>query len=65
METPCVNICVIDQATRLCAGCHRSIDEIARWRAYTDAERARIMAELPARAAQAEPSKARAAVSGR
>ena len=52
METPCVNICVIDQVTRLCAGCFRSLDEIARWRSYSDAERARIMAQLPARRPQ-------------
>jgi len=54
METPCVNICVIDQTTRLCAGCHRSIDEIAGWRGYTDAERRRIMSDLPARARAAK-----------
>lgn len=50
MQTPCVNICVIDEATRQCAGCARTIAEIAGWRSFTDAERARIMAELPARA---------------
>lgn len=56
METPCVNICVIDQATRLCAGCHRSIEEIARWRSYTDAERRSIMAKLAHRKVTADAS---------
>lgn len=49
IETPCVNICVIDQVTRLCAGCGRTIDEIASWRTLSDADRRRIMAELPER----------------
>ncbi len=49
METPCINVCVIDQTTRLCAGCGRTIDEIAGWRVLPDSERRRIMAELPQR----------------
>ena len=65
METPCINICAIDQATRLCAGCYRSIDEIARWRSYPDAERARIMAELPARRPDAQLADAHAPGPGR
>ena len=52
METPCVNICTIDQKSRLCCGCGRSIDEIARWSSMTSLERRRIMAELPGRVAK-------------
>lgn len=48
--TPCVNICVIDPKTRLCTGCLRSLDEIAGWSVYSDAERAAIMATLADRA---------------
>ena len=33
METPCVNICLLDSETGICAGCGRSIEEIARWAA--------------------------------
>lgn len=57
IETPCNKVCTIDPASRLCAGCGRSLDEIARWTALTDAERARVMAELPQRL---ETSRARA-----
>ncbi len=46
METPCVNICTIDPQSRLCVGCLRSIDEIARWSAMTSSERRRIMDAL-------------------
>jgi predicted Fe-S protein YdhL (DUF1289 family) len=49
METPCEKICVVDQPSGLCRGCGRSLAEIERWTAYSDAERTRIMAELPNR----------------
>ncbi|HMN36154.1 MAG TPA: DUF1289 domain-containing protein [Hyphomicrobium sp.] len=55
MDTPCIKICVIDPATRSCSGCHRTLEEIARWASMTDAQRKRIMAELPARKAPAAP----------
>jgi predicted Fe-S protein YdhL (DUF1289 family) len=53
IQSPCINVCVIDAGTGLCAGCSRSLDEIARWAAMTDPERQRIMRELPSRHAQA------------
>ncbi|MGN6621504.1 MAG: DUF1289 domain-containing protein [Sphingomonas sp.] len=49
IETPCVNVCRIDTATRLCKGCARTADEIARWTSLSDSERRRVMADLPAR----------------
>ncbi len=49
METPCIRICVIDQASGLCEGCGRTLDEIAGWSAMTDRERQSIMKALPAR----------------
>ncbi len=29
--TPCIHVCVMDEATGLCRGCHRSAAEICRW----------------------------------
>jgi uncharacterized protein len=49
IETPCKRVCVVHPTLRLCIGCGRSLDEIARWMGYSAAERARIMAQLPAR----------------
>lgn len=49
IESPCINICTLDARSGLCLGCGRTIDEIARWGAMSAVERARIMAELPAR----------------
>jgi hypothetical protein len=50
-ESPCTRICTLDTRSGLCLGCGRTIDEIARWAAMSGAERARVMAELPARRA--------------
>ena len=57
METPCINICLLDTETGLCVGCGRSIEEIARWSAMSDAERRAIMRELPARQERLEVAK--------
>ena len=39
----------MNEATALCRGCYRTLDEIARWGTMSDAERAAVMAALPAR----------------
>ena len=31
VESPCIKLCVVHPAARLCLGCYRSIDEIAAW----------------------------------
>ncbi|HEY2836140.1 MAG TPA: DUF1289 domain-containing protein [Rhizomicrobium sp.] len=52
METPCLKICIYEPGAGLCLGCGRTLAEIAGWTALNDAERRRIMAELPARLAK-------------
>ena len=49
MESPCINVCVIDPDSGLCAGCHRTLAEIGQWASLTDEERRRIMSKLPVR----------------
>jgi predicted Fe-S protein YdhL (DUF1289 family) len=44
-------VCVLDPDSGLCLGCGRTVDEIARWSAMTEAERTHIMADLPRRKA--------------
>ena len=46
MESPCVNICKLDKAGRICTGCGRTVQEIARWRDMSKAERRAIMERL-------------------
>lgn len=50
IDSPCVKLCTIHPAARICIGCLRSIDEIAQWSRLTPAERQAIMATLPTRA---------------
>lgn len=49
-SSPCIRLCQIDPASRLCLGCLRSLDEIARWAGMSEPERLAIMANLPERA---------------
>lgn len=44
--SPCTRVCRIDEATGLCQGCRRTLDEIARWAGMTAAERAAVWARL-------------------
>jgi len=50
IQSPCIKICVIHPASRLCTGCLRSIDEIGAWSQMGPAVREAIMDELPSRA---------------
>jgi predicted Fe-S protein YdhL (DUF1289 family) len=38
-ESPCVKICRLDPAGRVCLGCFRSLDEIALWSGMTAEQR--------------------------
>ncbi|MCY4304468.1 MAG: DUF1289 domain-containing protein [Aestuariivita sp.] len=50
IQSPCIQVCVVDRYERLCTGCHRSLDEIARWSSMSSDERERVLVELPSRA---------------
>ncbi len=45
----------MDPKSGLCIGCARTLDEIARWAEMSDAERERVLAELPQRAQVQKP----------
>jgi predicted Fe-S protein YdhL (DUF1289 family) len=49
VSSPCIKICTMDAASRLCVGCGRSLEEIARWGSMSEAERLEIMRALPER----------------
>jgi hypothetical protein len=49
IESPCNKVCVMNEATGLCRGCYRTLDEIACWGTMSDKERSAVLAELPAR----------------
>ncbi len=48
-SSPCIRLCVIDPASKLCEGCGRTLQEIAQWSRLSEAERLAIMATLEER----------------
>ncbi|MEP6739004.1 MAG: DUF1289 domain-containing protein [Caldimonas sp.] len=49
--SPCTNVCTIDAASGWCAGCMRTIDEIAAWGVLDDRQKRSVWKLLPARRA--------------
>ena len=49
--SPCVKVCQMDPRVSQCAGCKRTLAEIAAWGSMSDAERQAVMDDLPRRAA--------------
>lgn len=52
VESPCIKVCQIHPAERICVGCYRSIQEIGMWSVMSAEERREVMAELPGRASR-------------
>ena len=51
INSPCINICVIDADTGFCFGCFRTIDEISDWQALTPEQKLDLLRELSDRGA--------------
>lgn len=49
VPSPCTGVCRMDDDRGLCAGCLRTLDEIAGWSHLDDAERRAVLSRLPAR----------------
>lgn len=49
VASPCVNVCQVDPHSGLCLGCLRTIEEIAGWMDYSDAEKQRVLERLDER----------------
>ena len=43
MGSPCTKKCALDSSGTHCTGCGRSLEDIKKWAAYSDAERQRIV----------------------
>ena len=52
VASPCTSVCRLDDASGLCVGCARTLDEIASWSVLDDDARRAIVAALPARRAR-------------
>jgi predicted Fe-S protein YdhL (DUF1289 family) len=49
VKSPCVNVCVMDEASGYCRGCKRSLEEIAGWAGSSDRQRQAVLDALDAR----------------
>ncbi len=49
VPSPCINVCRIDPASGWCAGCQRTIEEIAGWSAMPPARKREVLAAVQAR----------------
>lgn len=47
--SPCISVCRMDPRTQLCEGCARTIDEIANWSRYSDADKQAVWQRIAAR----------------
>ena len=52
IPSPCTSVCTIDPATGWCAGCLRTIDEIAAWGGLDDRAKSAVWKVLPERRAE-------------
>lgn len=54
VPSPCLSVCQMDEATGLCQGCLRTLDEIGLWGNADDAFKRVVWARIEARLAQFE-----------
>lgn len=42
VPSPCINVCTLDEASGLCRGCARTLDEIARWSSLSERDKLQV-----------------------
>jgi uncharacterized protein len=52
VESPCIGVCIVDEATGLCEGCLRTLDEVAVWGSSSAQQRRAILAAIDGRRAR-------------
>lgn len=57
IESPCINVCKMDDATGLCQGCYRSLDEIAAWAMASDDAKRQILVAVEQRRFKLDPDR--------
>jgi predicted Fe-S protein YdhL (DUF1289 family) len=53
VPSPCVRICVVDEARDICRGCYRTLDEISRWAGLSRSQKLALLEDLARRRASA------------
>lgn len=52
IESPCIGVCSVDEATGYCYGCYRTIDEIKTWWDMSQGEQKNLLSILEQRQLQ-------------
>ena len=55
VPSPCISVCRMNEATGLCEGCYRTIDEIVRWGNADDESKRAIWARIEQRRKADQP----------
>ena len=62
VPSPCTSVCTMDPVTGLCAGCLRTLDEIAVWSVLDSSEKRAVWQALAERRAAHLPTVGNAAI---
>ena len=52
IESPCIGVCAMDEATGFCQGCYRTLDEIQQWWDLGNTQKQAVVVEANARLEQ-------------
>lgn len=58
IPSPCISLCQMDDVSKLCKGCWRTIDEIIAWSSHDDEAKKQVWALIALRKNEAEASNA-------
>jgi predicted Fe-S protein YdhL (DUF1289 family) len=53
VPSPCISVCRMSEASGLCEGCFRTLDEIARWSGMSEADKREVWNRIEVRMAAA------------
>jgi len=56
LRSPCVSVCRMEPDTGYCAGCHRTIDEIADWGMMSDERKRSVWQQIRLRRGVPDPT---------
>jgi|TARA_B110000008_G_C16635197_1_gene430253 uncharacterized protein len=46
IKSPCVKVCTLDNESKICIACKRTIEEIMQWSIISDKDRSKILVDL-------------------
>ena len=49
VDSPCINVCQIDEKKSCCTGCLRTLEEISNWQSYSEKKKKYIIKLLSSR----------------